>query len=52
MQFDMLQKCFNCSFRGSTSLARRIIEPSIHQAFTCSKSTIETVEQGVKHIQS
>ena len=42
MQFDnMLQKCFNCSYRSSsTSLPTRIIEPSTHGAFTCSKSVV------------
>ena len=33
MQFEnMLQKCFNCSYRGSTSLPTRIIESSTHWA--------------------
>ena len=46
MQFDnMLQKSFNCSYRGSASLPTRIIEPSTHWEFTCSKSAIETLEQ-------
>ena len=41
IQFDsMLQKCFNCSYRGSTSLTTRIIEPSTHWEFTCSKSVV------------
>ena len=41
IQFDnMLQKCFNCSYRGSTSLPSRIIEPSTHWTFTCSKSVV------------
>ena len=41
MQFDnMLQKCFNCSYRGTTPLPTRIFEPSTHWAFTCSKSVI------------
>ena len=49
MQVDnMLQKCFNCSYRGSRSLTTRVIESSTHCAFTCSKSAIETLEQGVK----
>ena len=53
MQFDnMLQKRFNCTYRGSKSLPTRIIEPSTHWEFTCSKSAIETLEQGVKYIQS
>ena len=52
MQFDMLQKFFNCSHCGSTSLPTRIIEPSTHLAFTCSKLTIETLQQGVKPVQS
>ena len=52
MQFDnMLQKRFNCSYRGSMSLATRIIEPSTHRTFTCAKSTTETLEQSVKHVQ-
>ena len=35
-QFDnTLQKYFNCSYHGSTSLPTRIIEPSSHQTFTC-----------------
>ena len=51
MQFDnMLQKGFNCSFRGSKSLPTRIMEPSTHWAFTCPKSAIETLEQGVKSV--
>ena len=53
LQFDnMLQKYFNYIYRGSTSLATRIIESSTHWAFTCSKSLIETLEQGVKSAQS
>ena len=53
MQFDnMLQKCFNCSYRGSTSLPTRFTEPSTHCACTCSKSTTETLKQGVKSVQS
>ena len=52
MQFDnMLQKCFNCSYRGSTSLPTRIIEPSTHWVFTSSKSAIEILEQGIQSIQ-
>ena len=52
MQFDhMLQIFFNYSY-WYTSLPTRIIESSSHWAFTCSKSTIETVEQGVKSVQS
>ena len=43
MQFDMLQKCFNCSYRGSTLLPTKIIESSTHWAFTCSKSAIKTL---------
>ena len=53
MQFDnMLQKCFNYSYGGSTSLPTSIIEPSTYWAFTCSKSATETLEQAVKSIQS
>ena len=53
MQFDnMLEKCFNCIYRDSTSLPTRIIEPSTHWALTCSKSSIETLEQGAKFVQS
>ena len=53
MQFDnILQKCFNCSYRGSTPLPTRIIEPSTHCVFTCSKTAIGTLEQGVKSVQS
>ena len=53
IQFDdMLQKCFNCNYRGSTSLPTRIIEPSTHWVFTCSKLAIKTLEQGVKSVQS
>ena len=52
MQFDMLQKCFNCSYRGSTSLPTRNIEPYTHRALTCSNSAIETLKQGVKFVQS
>ena len=54
MQFDnMLQKCFNTiKYRGSTSLLTTIIEPSTNWAFTCSKAAIETLEQGVKSVQS
>ena len=50
--FDMLQKIFNCSYRDSTSLAMRIIKTSTHWGFTCSNSAIETLEQGVKFLQS
>ena len=46
MQFDKLQNFFNCSSRSSTSLPTRI------RAFTCSKSTIETLEHGVKFVQT
>ena len=36
MQFDnMLQKFFNCIYRGRTSLPTRIIEPFSQQEFTC-----------------
>ena len=53
MQFDnMLKQFFNCSYRGSTSVPTRIIEPSNYRTFTCSKSTVETVEQGLKKICS
>ena len=53
MQFEnMLQKYFNCSYCSNTSLQTRIIKPSTHWAFTCSKSALETLEQGVKSIQS
>ena len=41
MEFDnMLQICFNCSYGGSTPLPTRIIEPSTHWLFTCSKSVV------------
>ena len=51
MQFDKsLQKLFHSNYHGSTSLPTRIIEPSTHQAFTCSKAVIETLEQGVKSV--
>ena len=41
MLFDnMLEKYFNCSYRGSTSLPTKIIEPSTHWAFTCSKFVV------------
>ena len=49
---NMLQKWFNCNYRRSTSLPRRIIEASTHWAFTCSKSLIETLENSVKYVQS
>ena len=49
---NMLQKCFNCSYRGSTSLPTGIIEPSTHRSFTFSKSIIETLEHGVKSVQN
>ena len=53
MQFDkMLQKCFNCSYRGSTSLPTKIIEPSTHWVFTCSNSAIDRLEQGAKSVQN
>ena len=53
MQFDnMLEKFFNCIYRSSTSLPTRIIEPSTHWVFTYSKSSMETLEQGVKSVQS
>ena len=53
MQFDnMLQKCFNCSYRSSTQLPTRIIETSTHWTFTCLKSAIETLNQGVKSVQN
>ena len=42
---------FNCSYRY-TSLPTRITEPSNHWAFSYSKSSIETLEQGVKSVQS
>ena len=52
IQFEnMLHKCFNCSYRCRTSLPMRIIEPSIHWGFTCTKSVLETLEQGVKPVQ-
>ena len=43
---------FNCSYCGSTSLPTRIIKYFTHWAFTFSKSTIETLEQDVKSVQS
>ena len=53
MQFDnMLQKYFNFSYRGSTPLPIRVTVPSTNWTFTCSKSAIETLEQGVKSVQS
>ena len=52
MQFYMLQKGFNCSYRGSTSLPTKIIEPSTRYTFNCSKSAIETLEQGVTSLQN
>ena len=52
MQFDhMLQFVFNRSYQ-CTSLPMTIIESSSHWAFTCSKSTIDTLEQGVKSVQN
>ena len=48
----MLQFFFNCGYCGSTSLPTRIIKPFTHWAFTFSKSTIKTLEQGVKSVQS
>ena len=52
VQFDnMSQKCFNCSYSDSTSLLTRIMKPSAHWAFNCSKPAIETLEQGVKSVQ-
>ena len=51
-QFDMLQKCFNCSYRGSMSLLTRIVEPSTHWKFNCSKASIKALEQSVKLVQS
>ena len=30
----------------------KVINPMTHLAFTCSKLTIETLEQGLKYIQS
>ena len=53
LQLDnMLENFFNCSYHGSTSFETRIIQPSSHRAFTCSKSTIKILEQGVKYVQS
>ena len=44
---NILQKCY----WGGTSLPTRIIEASTHWAFTCSKSAIETLEQGVEFVK-
>ena len=53
MQFDnMLKRCFNCSYHGSASLPTRIIEPSTHLGFICSKSAMKTIELVVKPVQS
>ena len=53
MQFDnVLQKCFSSSYRGSLSLLKRVIEPSTYWVFACSKLAIETLEQGLKSVQS
>ena len=53
MQFDnVLQKCFSSSYRGSLSLLNRVIEPSTYWVFACSKLAIETLEQGLKSVQS
>ena len=53
MQFDnILQHFFNYCHRGTTLLSTKIIEPSTHRALTCSNSTIKTLEQGVKYVQS
>ena len=53
MQFDsMLQNFFNCSYHNSTSLLTKIIKHFSHWAFTCSKLTIETQQQGAKYVQS
>ena len=52
VQLDNMLIFFNCSYRGSTSLPTRIIEPFSHREFTCSKLTIETLQQGVKYVQS
>ena len=50
MHFDYFNY-FNCIYLESTSLPTSIIKPSTHRAFTCSKSTIETLEQGAKSVQ-
>ena len=53
MQFDnMLQRCFNCNYHGSESLPTRIIEPSTHWGFTCSKAAMKTIELVVKPVQN
>ena len=52
MQFDnRLQLFFNCSYRGSMSYQLELSN-LLHRAFTCSKSARETLEQGVKIVQS
>ena len=51
MQFDMLQKCLNYSYRGSTSLPTKIMEPSTHWTFTWLKAAIEILKQGAKFVQ-
>ena len=51
MQFDnILQKCFDSSYYGRTSLPTRFMELSTHCAFTCSMSAVETLEQEVKSV--
>ena len=39
-----------CTYKSSGKILP--FTSSTHPAFTCSKLTIETVEQGVKHVQS
>ena len=49
MQFEnMLQKCFNCSYRGSTSLGAKMIRTFYPLGIYLLKAAIESLEQGIK----
>ena len=51
IQFDnSLQQLFYYNYYGGTSLPTRVVEPSTHRAFTCSKAIIEILKQGVKSV--
>ena len=46
--FKQEKECIRIATKGCLSRQHQISQP----AFTCSKLTIETLEQGVKYVQS
>ena len=50
---DTLAKCFQGVYKGNIGLKKVKDSRTLSQsAITCSKLTIETIEQGVEYVQS